>query len=84
MYHEDTNHHENPSLGINYDLTVKIDDAVKISVQKISETSQSYYQNFSISMFKHDHDKKVDVLFRSLTTTVPDSWTPKLYAIFFM
>ena len=33
-------------------------------------------------MFKHDHDKKVDVLFRLLTTKVPDSWTPKLYAIF--
>ena len=33
-------------------------------------------------MFKHDHDKKVDVLFRSLTTTVPEDWTPKLYAIF--
>ena len=26
--------------------------------------------------------KKVDVLFRSLTTKVPESWTPKLYAIF--
>ena len=32
-------------------------------------------------MFKHDHDKKVDVLFRTLTTLVPESWTPKLYAI---
>ena len=33
-------------------------------------------------MFKHDHEKKVDVLFRSLTTLVPEDWTPKLYAIF--
>ena len=82
MYHEEINHHEKPSPSINHDLTVKIDGVVKISVQKISETSQSYYQKNSINMFKHDHDKKVDVLFRSLTTTVPYGWTPKLYAIF--
>ena len=37
---------------------------------------------FSIDMFKHDNDKGVDVLFRALTTLVPKSWTPKLYAIF--
>ena len=37
---------------------------------------------FSIDMFKHDHDKRVDVLFRSLTTLVPENWRPKLYAIF--
>ena len=82
MYHEDTNHHEKPSPGINHDLTVKIDGVVKISVQKISWSSQSDYQKISINMFKHDHEKKVDVLFRSLTTKVPGSWTPKLYAIF--
>ena len=33
-------------------------------------------------MFKHDHDKGVDVLFRALTTLVPEGWTPKLYATF--
>ena len=33
-------------------------------------------------MFKHDHDKGVDVLFSALTTLVPKSWTPKLYTIF--
>ena len=33
-------------------------------------------------MYKHDHDKGVDVLFRTLTALVPETWTPKLYAIF--
>ena len=33
-------------------------------------------------MYKHNHDKGVDVLFRALTTLVPESWTPRLYAIF--
>ena len=33
-------------------------------------------------MFKHDYDKGVDVLFRALITSVPESQTPKLYAIF--
>ena len=84
MYHEETNHHEKPSPDIKYDLTVKIDGVVKISIQKISWSSQSDYQNISINMFKHDHERKVDVLFRSLTTKVPESWTPKLHAIFFM
>ena len=83
MYHEESNNLEItsplPSPGINHDLTVKIDGVVKISVQKIS---QSDCNKFSINMFKHDHEKKVDVLFRSLTTDVPESWTPKLYAIF--
>ena len=79
MYHEEANNREIPSPGINHDLTVKIDGVVKISVQKII---QSDCNKFSINMFKHDHEKKVDVLFRSLKTTVPESWTPKLYAIF--
>ena len=61
MYHEETNHHEKPSPSINHDLTVKIDGVVKISVQKISWSSQSEYQKISINMFKHDHEK-VDVL----------------------
>ena len=84
MYHEETIHQQIPSPGINHDLTVKIDGVVKISVQKISWSSQSDYdyQKNSINMFKHDHEKKVDVLFRSLTTTVPYGWTPKLYAVF--
>ena len=80
MYHEETNPAiEFPSPSIKYECTVKIDGVVKISVQKIS---QSDCNKFSINMFKHDHEKKVDVLFRSLTTEVPESWTPKLYAIF--
>ena len=82
MYHEESNHHEKLSPSINHDITVKIDGVVRISVQKISGLSQSYYQKNSINMFKHDRDKKVDVLFRSLSTTVPDSWTSKLYTIF--
>ena len=40
------------------------------------------YKKISIDMFKHDHDKRVDVLFRSLTTLVPENQTPKLYATF--
>ena len=80
MYHEeDIQHNVMPSPSIKHECTVKIDGVVKISVQKIS---QSDCNKFSINMFKHDHEKKVDVLFRSLTTEVPESWTPKLYAIF--
>ena len=82
MYHEETNHHEKPSPSINHYLTVKIDGVVKISVQKIGQSDYEDYNKFLINFFKHDHEKKVDVLFRSLTTTVPYSWTPKLYAIF--
>ena len=33
-------------------------------------------------MFKHEYDKRVDVLFRSLTALALESWIPKLYAIF--
>ena len=33
-------------------------------------------------MYKHDNTKGVDVLFRALTTLVPESWTPRLYAMF--
>ena len=36
MYHEETNHHENPSPSINHECIVKIDGVVKISVQKIN------------------------------------------------
>ena len=86
MYHEESNNLERtspiPSPGINHDLTVKIDGVVKIGVQKISWSSQSDYQKISINMFKHDYEKKINVLFRSLTTKVPESWTPKLHAIF--
>ena len=34
-------------------------------------------------MFKNDHDKRDDVLFRALTILISESWTPKLYALFF-
>ena len=33
-------------------------------------------------MFKYENEKGIDVLFRALTILVPESWTPKLYAIF--
>jgi len=90
MYHEENDPRELPSPGINHDLTVKIDGVVKISVQKIShsdcltdgKTVWLDFNKFSINLYKHDHEKKVDVLFRSLTTDVPIDWTPKLYAIF--
>ena len=82
MYHEETNHHKKPSPSLNHECTVKIDGVVKISLQKINRPSELAYQKVSIDMFKHDHDKRVDVLFRSLTTLVPESWTPMLYAIF--
>ena len=73
MYHEETNHHEKPSSSINHECTVKIDGAVKISVQKINGPNELSLQNCSIDMFKHDHDKGVDVLFSALTTLVPES-----------
>ena len=82
MYHEETNHHEKPSPSINHEYTVKINGVVNISVQKINRPSELAYQKVSIDMFKYDHDEIVDVLFRSLTTLVSESWTPKLYAIF--
>ena len=71
-----------PTPSINHEYTVKIDGVVKISVQNINGPNELSLQNISIDMFKHDHDKGVDVLFRALTTLVPESWTPKLYAIF--
>ena len=82
MYHEETNHHENSSPSIYHECTVKVDGVVKISVQKINRPNELSLQNVSIDMFKHDRDKGVDVLFRALTTFVPESWRPKLYAIF--
>ena len=74
MYHEETNHHEKHSPSINHEYTVKIDGVVKISVQKINEPNELSLQNFSIDMFKHDHDKGVDVLFRALTPLVPEGY----------
>ena len=83
MYHEETiQHNVMPSPSIKHECTVKIDGVVKISVRKIKGTKDSWRQNFSIDLFKHDHDKGVDVLFKALTTLVPEGWTPKLYAIF--
>ena len=82
MYHEESNHHEKSSLSINHECTVKIDGVVKVSVNKINGPNELSLQNITINIFKHDHDKGVDVLFRALTTLVPESWTPKLYAIF--
>ena len=83
MYHEDTSRaNEFPSPSINHECTVKIDGVVKIRVQKIKGPKYLSRQKISIDRFKHDHDKGVDVLFKALTTLVPDDWTPKLYAIF--
>ena len=83
MYREESNHHENLSPSINHEYTVKIDGGVNISVQKINGHNELSLQKNSIDMFKHDHDKGVDVLFRALTISVPESWTPKLYVIFY-
>ena len=82
MYHEESNHHAIPSPSINHECTVKIDSVVNISVDKINEPNELLPQIFFINVFKHDHDKEVDVLFRALTTLVPEGWTPKLYATF--
>ena len=83
MHHEETNPtNEFPSPRIKHEYTVKIDGVVKISVQKIKGPKEISRQKISIHLFKHDHDKGVDVLFKALTTLVPDDWTPKLYAIF--
>ena len=83
MYHEeDIQHNVMPSPSIKHECTVKIDGVVKISVQKINVPNEMSLQKFSIILFKHNHDKGVDELFRELTTLAPESWTPKLYAIF--
>ena len=83
MNHEETiQHNAIPSPSIKHECTVKIDGVVKISVQKINGPNELSLQKFSIDLFKHDHDKGVDVLFRALTTLVPEAWTPKLYATF--
>ena len=73
MYHEETDHHKKPSPSINHACNVTIDGVVKISVQKINGPNELSLQTFSIDMFKHDHDKRVDILFRTLTTLVPES-----------
>ena len=73
MYHEETNHNEKPSPSINHECTVKIDGVVKISVQKINGPNELSLQKNFIDMFKHDHDKRVDVLFKALTTLVLDT-----------
>ena len=83
MYHEETNPAiEFPSPSIKYECNIKIDGVVKISVRKIKGPKDLSHQNVSIDFFKYDHDKGVDVLFRALTTLVPEGWTPKLYATF--
>ena len=79
MYHEETNHHENPSPSINHKYTVQIDGVVKISVYKVIGVSDFSMQIFSVNIYKHDNKKGVDALFRALTTLVPESWTPRLY-----
>ena len=68
MYQEESNHHEKPSLSIHHECTVKIDGVVKISVNKINGPNELLLQKNSTSMFKHDYNKGIDVLFRALTT----------------
>ena len=51
-------------------------------MNKINGPNELLLQEISINMFKHDHKKSVDVLFRALTTFVLESWTTRLYAIF--
>ena len=46
MYHEETNHHENPSPSINHECTVKIDGVVKISVQNINGPNELSLKQF--------------------------------------
>ena len=83
MYHEETNPAiEFPTPSIKHECTVKIDGVVKISVRIIKGPKDLSHQNVSIDLFKLDHDKGVDVLFKALTTQVPEDWTHKLYATF--
>ena len=83
MYHEETNPAiEFPSPSIKHEYTVKIDGVVKISVRKIKGPKDLSHQKVSLDLFKHDHDNGVDVLYKALSTLVPDDWTPKLYAKF--
>ena len=71
------------SPSINHECTVQIDDVVKISVHIVIEVVGDYISmlKFCVNMYKYDYKNGVDVLFRVLTTLVPESWTPKLYAI---
>ena len=82
MYQEESNHHEGSYPSINHECTIQIDGVVKISVNKVNGLNEFSLQTVSVNMYKDDHDKGVDVLFRALTTLVPESWTPRLYAIF--
>ena len=88
MFQEESNSYEQPSPSINHELSVPIDFVTKISVNRDIGTRVSvgtsvfFMKTFSVKLYKHDHDKRVDVLFRALTTLVPDNWTPKLYATF--
>ena len=82
MYQEESNHHEGSYPSINHECTVQIDGVVKISVNKVNELNGFSLQTFFVNVYKYDHDKGVDVLFMVLSTLVPESWTPMLYAIF--
>ena len=82
LYNEETNDHKKLSSSINHECTVQIDGVVKISVHKVIGVSDFSMQTFSVNMYKYDNKKGVNVLFRALTTLVPESWIPRLYAIF--
>ena len=81
MYREEQNF-KPPSPSRNHKCTIQIDGVRKISVNRVIGTSDFFMQKCSVKMYKHDHDKGVDVLFRTLTALVFETWTPKLYAIF--
>ena len=82
MYHEEINHHEKHSPSINHKCTVQTDGVVKISVYKVIRVSDFLMQKCCVNLYKHNNKNGVDVLFRALVTLFPESWTPKLYAIF--
>ena len=73
-----------PTSSINHDWSVKTDGVVNTSVNKVNEIIVNKVDNFSdkFSTKMYKQDKGVDILFKEVTTLVPLSWTPKLYAIF--
>ena len=84
LYNEETNDHKKLSSSINHECTVQIDGVVKISVHKVIGVVGDYIsmQKNCVNMYKHYDKNGFDVLFRPLTTLFPESWIPKLYAMF--
>ena len=72
MYREEQNF-KPPSPSINHKCTVHINGVIKISVNRVIGNSDYLMQKFSFKMYKHDHDKGVDILFRTLTSLVSET-----------